>query len=121
MIFGQLEFNKLNFLTEYGFAIENHSTGSYTEIWCISDYGCIIYHEWPQFNDFEIFVTKSVNDYIKYNYQNTYNYNWLNDNVIPIYKQTFNVNKWEKIDLIEFYLKEQIRNSADIFGIKLVY
>ncbi len=119
MDYGLKEFNKLKFLTEYGFIVENHSNGRFTEIWCISDKGCIIYHEWLQFNDFDIFITNSTDDYIKYNYQRTYDYNWLIGNVVPIYKQTFNVKKWERIDLVEFYLREQILNHNDVFGINL--
>lgn len=116
---GLEEFNKLKFLIEHGFAVENHSNERFTEIWCISDRGCIIYHEWPQFNDFDIFITSSTDDYIKYKYQRIYNYSWLISNVVPIYKQTFNVKKCKRIDLVEFYLQEQIRNHNDAFGINL--
>lgn len=119
MIYGLLEFSKLNFLTEYGFNIENHSTGKIIEIWCISDHGCIIYHEWPQFNDFDIFITKSISDYINHNYQETYNFTWLINHVVPVYQRVFGTKKWEKIDLVEFYLREHIRNGNEIFGIKL--
>ena len=119
MDYGVEEFNRLQFLTEYGFTVENHSNGRFTEIWCISDKGCIIYHEWFQFNDFDIFITSSADDFIKYKYQRTYNLSWLVSNVLPVYKQTFNVKKWEKIDLVEFYLREQIRNRGDVFGICL--
>ena len=120
MIYGSLEFDKLKFLTEYGFTIENHSTGRIIEIWCISNNGCIIYHEWPQFNDFDIFITNNVVDYVQHNYKRTYNYSWLIGNVESFYKEIANSKKWEKIDLVEFYLHKQIRDGSEIFGIKII-
>lgn len=119
MEYGKLEYNKLLFLSEYGFRIQNNSNGKYIEIACIKNDFCIIYHEWFQFGDFNIFIVKSMDEYKNHIFQRVYGLKWLVDNVLPKYKQATARKKASKIELVEFYLREQINNQESAFGVLL--
>ena len=116
---GKLEYYKLLFLTEHGFSIQNNSNGKYVEIACITDECCIIYHEWFQFGDFNIFITKNMEEYKNYIFHRVYGLKWLVDNVLPKYKQATNRKRPSKIELVEFYLQEQIKNKEPAFGVSI--
>ena len=117
MIYGLSEYERLKFLEEYNFRIHNNSNGKYVEILCIRNDCCIIYHEWPQFGDFNVFISNSIEDYKKHIYQKSYGINWLVGNVLPQYQQATNAKKASKIELIEFYIRNQVKNEEDVFGV----
>ena len=119
MLYGEDEYEKLKFLTQYNFKVYNYSTGQYIAICMITDECCITYHEWPQFGDFNILITKSFEDLKHHKYQQVYSHQWLQSNAYAKYEQVHNCKSWSKIDTIDlfvFYLQEQIENCKNIFG-----
>ena len=119
MTYGMNEYEKLEFLTRYNFKVENFSNGRYIEISIITDKYCITYHDWPQFGDFNIFITKNREERRNYHYIAVYGYNWLLDNVLPKYRKCKSTTKYTKIDLFSFYLHDQLENHRDIFDISV--
>lgn len=119
LMYGLLEYEKLVFLENYGFSIVNNSSAKIIEINCIRDDYCITYHEWHQFGDFNIFVTKSLDDLKKYNYLRTYGIRWLIDNILPRYKLSNSHKNPSYAELVEFYIREQLKNRQEVFGIQI--
>ena len=119
MTYGLLEYEQLKFLREYNFKVLNFSNGKYTEICLITDKLCITYHEWPQFNDFNIIITKTLEDRKNHSYQAVYGDKWFMENVLPKYKQCKNSTKCSRIDLVSFYLHDQLENHRKIFDISI--
>lgn len=117
MMHGLMEYEQLSFLKRFGFKVENYSNGKYIAICCTNKKYCITYHEWPQFGDFNIFITNSINDLKEYNFQHVFDDRWLYDDVLPKFKLINNKNKWSRIELVIFYLKDQLENKKDVFGI----
>ncbi len=114
MIYGLNEFNQLKFLEQYNFKVENNSNGRYTEIYLINENGCIIYHVWPQFGDYFVFVSNSLEDYMDHKYVRTYNLNWFLNNV-----KTNTIKRLTFIELVELYIKEQLKNNNKIFEVAI--
>ncbi len=85
----------------------------------LKDGHCIAYHRWPQFGDFNILITDSIDDLLHYKYKQTYGIKWFVENIAPKYMCVKQVKKWTWIDLMEFYLQDQIDNHRDVFGLKL--
>jgi len=119
MTYGEYECEKIKFLTQYNFKVQNFSNGRYTEIYLINDKCCIIYHEWPQFGDFNVIITSNIDEYKAHKFQRTYSLNWLLDNISLENKQKVNVNKLSKVELFELYVKQQIQNHQDAFGVPI--
>lgn len=117
MDYGILEYEKLQFLTAYDFQIQNNSNKKYIEIFCTKNNICITYHEWPQFADFYVLITSNIDEYKAHKFQRSYGLNWLLDNISLKNKQNFNINKLSKIELFEVYVKQQIQNRQEAFGV----
>ena len=122
MSYWEAEYEKLLFLTQYNFKVYNYSTGRYAAICMITDECCITYHEWPQFGDFNIIITKNLEDLKHYKFQQVYRYQWLINNIYDKYKKAHNCKWWSNIkhiDLFVFYLHDQIENHKNIFGVPI--
>lgn len=119
MTYGVYEYERLKFLTQYNFKVQNFSNGRYVEICLITDKYCITYHDWPQFGDFNIIITKNLDDRKNYRYQAVLGYEWLLENVLPKYRQCQNDPKCSKINLFSFYLHDQLENHRNLFDISL--
>ena len=119
MIYGLDEYNQLKFLEQYNFKVENHSNGRYTEICLINDEGCITYHEGQQFGDYFVFVSNSLQDYKNHKFLRTYNLNWFLNNVNTNLKILNPKKRYSFIELVKFYIVEQIEKSGEFFGIKV--
>ncbi len=119
MKYGSNEYEQLKFLTQYNFKVQNFSNDRYIEICLITDKCCITYHDWPQFGDFNIIITKNLEDRKNYRYQAVYGYNWLLENVPPKYKQCIKSKNWSRIDLFVFYVCDQIENHRNVFDVSI--
>lgn len=119
MTYGKYEYDQLLFLTQYGFRVQNASNGKYTEIYIFNDKCCITYHEWPQFGDFNIIITSNIDERKAYKYQCTYGLSWLLDSISLENKQKVNIHKLSHIELFVLYVKQQIQNNQDVFGMSL--
>lgn len=119
MIYGLDEYNQLKFLEQYNFNVENHSNGRYTEIYLINDDGCIVYHEWPQFGNCAVFVSKSSEDYQNHKFLRSYNLNWFVNNIKPDLKNKNLKKRYSFIELVKFYIEEELKNNNAIFEVKV--
>ncbi len=119
MIYGLDEYNQLKFLEQYNFKVKNHSNGRYMEIYLIYDEICIVYHEWSQFGDCIVFVSNSIQDYQNHKYLRTYNLNWFITNVEPNLKIVNPKKRYSFLELVKFYLENQLENNNTIFEVKI--
>ena len=115
MTYGADEYEQLKFLTQYNFEVINLSDSKCINICLMNDECCITYHEWPQFGDFNILITKNLDDLKNYHYQAVYGYSWLLENVLPKYRQCVSNPKYSTIDLFSFYLRDQLENHRNLF------
>ena len=119
MTYGLSEYEQLEFLSQYNFKVQNCSNSRYIEICLISDNCCITYHDWPQFGDFNIFITKNLEDRKSHRFQAVYGYHWLLENVLPKYNQCENDPNYSKIKLFSFYMRDQLKNHRNVFDISM--
>ena len=119
MVYGLNEYNQLKFLKQYNFKVENHSYGRYIEICLVNDDICIVYHEWSQFGDYIVFVSNSLQDYQNHKYLRTYNLNWFVNNVEPNLKIINPKKRYSFLELVKFYLENQLENNNTIFEVKI--
>lgn len=111
-------YNELKFLEEYfpqSYVSDDNKSLNIT----FYKYNCAItYHEFPQFGDFNIIVSNNFEDYNNKKYKRIYGINWIVQNVLPIYKCKMQKKEFSNLELIKFYLNNQIENKKDIFGIE---
>ena len=119
MFYGLNEYNQLKFLEQYNFKVENHSNGRYTEIYLVNDEVCIVYHKWSQFGDCIVFVSNNLQDYQNHKYLRTYNLNWFINNVEPNLKIANPKKRYSFLELVKFYLENQLENNNTIFEVKI--
>ncbi len=111
----------LKLLELHGFQIQNDSTSRYTTVYCTREDVCLVYHEWPQFGDFNIFVCQSIEAYSRHRYLRTYDRNWLIDRVSDKDQGPTGTRRCENMRLVELYLHDRIKNRQDIFEIPMSY
>lgn len=134
MTYGVSEYNKLKFLEQYDIMVENHSNGKYTEICMIAEGICVTYHEWPQFNDQLVIVSKNIEER-KEHRGKSYTPKWFYEQIVheeeeDIPNLTWSVvdhvrylrNKKQHafIDLVVEYIRQSIEKDGTLFEIPVV-
>ncbi len=111
------DYDRLKHFKKYDFEIIDLSNDSCISICLLKNHYCIVYHMWPQFGDFNIFITNTIEDYLKHKYIRSYGQNWFVENVAHEYEKERNNKHWKWLDLVEFYLQSQIDKGARIFDV----
>ena len=110
-------FQRLSFLKEYGFNGELSYDGKQC---CViySKAGLLIkYFEFYQFNEFWVIVHQSSSKSDQFDSVREYEYGFFYRNVLPLMKTTFNKKRFSNLDLVEFYIHNQIENGDSVFGV----
>lgn len=83
-------YKSLKFLEEeYGFKSDVFTDGRQINISFYNNSGCFTYHVYPQFGDFNLFISDSLNGFRQRLYRKIYSLDWLADIALPIYKKEY--------------------------------
>lgn len=108
---------RLSFMEQYGFKAEVYYSGKMCKI-KYSKAGLLIeYYEFYQFREFCVTVYQSSNKSDEFNSVRKYEYGFFYRNVLPLMKTLFNKKRFSNLDLVEFYIRNQIENGERIFEI----
>jgi len=111
---------ELKFLEEYSFQNKNQIDGREFNISFFNDSGCFTYHCYPQFGDFNIFISNSYEDYIRKEYVRVYSADWIIENILPYRQKREDGRKdFDILDLVSFYIKKEIKEKGMFFDINV--
>lgn len=109
----------LDFLEQYSFLKHISTIGSAISVSYYKPGCCITYHEYLQFGDCNVFLSNSLEDYSNHNYAKVYGLNWFVENVLQQLKYKNPKKRYSFLDMVQFYLIEEITKSNCIFNISL--
>ena len=58
-------------------------------------------------------------DYQNHKYLTTYNLNWFKNNVEPNLKNKKNKKRYTFLELVKFYIEEELKNKNKLFGVEI--
>lgn len=114
---GAETYRRLGFLEEYGFKGEPSYDGRMCNIKYSKPGLLIEYYEFYQFREFCVTVYKSSDKSDQFDFVKKYEYGFFYRNVLPLMKTRFNKKRFSNLEMVEFYIHNQIENGDSVFGI----
>lgn len=108
---------RLSFLYQYGFKVEDYYSGRMCKIKYLKAGLEIEYYEYYQFREFCVTVRHSPNKSNHFDSVREYDYGFFYKNVLPLMKTRFKKRKFSNLDMVEFYIRNQVEKGEDVFGI----